>query len=146
MNKRFAIAWVVLFIVWMAGDFLVHGVLLDDEYRKLPNLFRSEAEAGPYFPYMLLAHGTMAGAFAWIYSRGVEPAPWVGQGVRFGIAVALLTAVPTYMIYYVVQPMPPSVVIKQIVFASALAVILGLVAAFLYRDGKRTTSTSSGQT
>ena len=28
MNKKFLIAWVVLFIAWMAGDFLVHGVLL----------------------------------------------------------------------------------------------------------------------
>jgi hypothetical protein len=44
----------------------------------------------------------MAGAFVWIYSRGVADAPWVPQGLRFGLAVALLTVVPTYTIYYVV--------------------------------------------
>jgi hypothetical protein len=38
--------------------------------------------------------------------RGVEAKPWVAQGERFGIAVALLTVWPTYLIYYVVQPMP----------------------------------------
>ena len=55
-------------------------------------------------------------------------------GVRFGIAVALLTTVPTYLIYFVVQPMPGNVVVKQIVFDSVLMVILGMIAAWLYRD------------
>jgi len=39
----------------------------------------------------------------------------MGQGIRFGIAVALLTVVPTYLIYYVVQPMPRSLVTKLII-------------------------------
>jgi hypothetical protein len=83
---------------------------------------------------MILAHVILSGAFAWIYSRGAEAKPWVSQGLRFGIAVALLTSVPTYMIYYVVQPMPGSVVLKQIIFDSALMVILGMIVAWLYRD------------
>ena len=32
----------------------------------------------------------MAGAFTWIYARGVENKPWLGQGLRFGVAVAFL--------------------------------------------------------
>jgi hypothetical protein len=38
------------------------------------------------------------------------------------------------MIYFVVQPMPGDVVIKQIVFDGALMVILGMIVAWLYRD------------
>jgi hypothetical protein len=83
---------------------------------------------------MILAHVIMAGAFVWIYARGVEAKPWVAQGVRFGVAVALLMIVPTYMIYFVVQPMPGDVVIKQIVFDGVLMVILGMIVAWLYRD------------
>jgi hypothetical protein len=63
----------------------------------------------------------------------VEAKPWLAQGVRFGIAVALLTIVPSYLIYFVVQPMPASVVIKQIVFDGILLVILGMIVAWLYR-------------
>jgi ABC-type Fe3+ transport system permease subunit len=37
------------------------------------------------------------------------------------------------MIYFVVQPMPGSVVIKQIVFDGILMVILGIIVAWLYR-------------
>jgi hypothetical protein len=137
MNKKFFIAWVVILIAWFAGSFVVHGVLLHDDYAKLPNLFRTEADSQAYFPYMILAHVILSGAFVWIYSRGIEPSPWLGQGFRFGLAVALLTIVPTYMIYYVVQPMPGMTVVKQIVFDGALMLILGVIAAFMYRAPAR---------
>src|SRR6476646_4608392 len=77
MNKKFFIAWVAIFVAWMAGSFVVHGMLLHDDYAKLSGLFRPEAEAQPYFPLMVLAHSILAGAFVWIYSRGVEAAPWL---------------------------------------------------------------------
>jgi hypothetical protein len=137
VNQRFLTAWIVVFIAWMAGSFLVHGVLLHDDYLAVPNLFRSEAEAQQYFPLMLLAHVILAGAFVWIYSRGVEDAPWTGQGIRFGLAVALLTIVPTYIIYHVVQPMPGQIAVKQILFDGILTMALGLLVAFLYRGTRR---------
>jgi hypothetical protein len=138
MNQRFLTAWIVVFIAWMAGSFVVHGVLLAGDYLRVPNLFRPEVEAQRYFPLMLLAHVILAGAFVWIYSRGVEDGPWTGQGIRFGLAVALLTIVPTYMIYYVVQPMPGHIAVKQIGFDGILLLVLGLLVAFLYRDARRT--------
>ena len=137
MNKKFAIAWLVVFVVWMLGSFVVHGTLLHADYGKLPTLFRPEADAGQYFPFMILAHVIMAGAFAWVYSRGVEAKPWLGQGIRFGLVIALLTVVPMYTIYYCVQPMPGILAVKQIVFDGELLLVLGAVAAFLYRNDKR---------
>ena len=137
MNKHFFIVWAVVFVVWMAGDFVVHGLLLSADYAKLPSMFRPEAESQPYLKWMLLAHVILAGAFAWVYAQGVQAKPWLSQGLRFGVAVALLTAVPTYMIYYVVQPMPAVLVVKQVVFASVLLLILGAVVAFMYRGHER---------
>jgi len=134
MNKKFVIAWIVLLIAWFVGSFVVHGVLLRSDYMQLTNLFRVEGEQQKYFPLMFLAHVILSGAFVWIYARGVEAKPWLAQGVRFGVAVALLTIVPTYMIYFVVQPMPGEVAIKQIVFDGILMVILGTIVAWLYRD------------
>ena len=134
MDKKFLVAWLILFVAWMAGSFVVHGVLLGADYAKLAHLFRTEADSQAYFPFMLLAHVLLAGALVRIYARGVEAKPWVGQGLRFGVTVALLTVVPTYLIYYAVQPMTGALVAKQIVFDAALTVLLGLLAAFLYRQ------------
>ena len=133
MNKKFAVAWLVLFVVWFLGSFVVHGVLLRSDYMQLTSLFRPEGDQQRYFPLMILAHVILSGAFVWIYARGVEPKPWLAQGVRFGFAVALLTVVPNYTIYFVVQPMPGAVVIKQIVCDGALLMILGAIVAWLYR-------------
>ncbi len=133
MNSKLLVAWIVVFAAWMCGSFVVHGTLLHGDYARFPNLFRPEAEAQTYFPYMILAHVIMAGAFVWIYSRGVEPTPWMGQGLRFGFAVAFLTIVPTYIIYWVVQPLSKTLVAKQIVFDGALVVLLGVLVAALVR-------------
>jgi len=134
MNKKFLISWAVLFVAWFIGSFVVHGLLLHSDYMQLTQLFRPEGDQQKYFPLMILAHVILSGAFVWIYARGVERKPWMEQGVRFGVAVAMLTIVPTYLIYFVVQPMPAAVVIKQMIFDGALTVILGMIVAWLYRE------------
>ena len=131
--KKFLLSWVLLFVLWMAGSYLVHAVLLSGEYSQLPNLFRPMVETEKYSIFMFLAHVLMAGAFSWIYARGISSAPWLGQGIRFGFAIALMTVVPTYMIYYVVQPLPASMVVKQILYDGALIVVLGVVVARVQR-------------
>jgi hypothetical protein len=133
MNKKFIIAWIVVFVAWFLGSFVVHGVLLRPDYVQLSSLFRNDADQQQLFPLMMFAHVILSGAFVWIYARGVEAKPWLAQGLRFGVAVALLT-VPIYLIYFVVQPMPLAVAIKQMVFDGVLMVILGAIVAWLYRD------------
>lgn len=135
MNKKFLIAWLVIFVLYMAGGMLVHGVILGDDYMAT-GLMRPEAEAEKLMHLMILAHVLMSGAFVWIYARGVENKPWLGQGLRFGLAVAVLF-VPIYIIYYVVQPTPGELACKQIVLDTILTLILGAVVAFLYRGQGR---------
>jgi hypothetical protein len=137
MNRKFFVAWVVMFVAWMAGSIVVHGMLMHDEYSKLPALFRPEAEAHTYMPLMIFAHVLLAGAFTWIYAKGVEARDWFPQGLRYGLAVAFLTIIPTYIIYYVVQPIPQSMMIKQIVFDGILLLVLGVIVAFIYRNAGR---------
>lgn len=134
VDRKFLIAWAVVFVAWMAGSFVVHGAMLGGAYAELPALYRTETETQSYMYLMLIAHIIMAGAFVWIYQRGAEAKPWLMQGVRYGIAIALLAPVPMYTIYYVVQPLPPQLVVGQIIGDSLLVIVLGMLVAFLYRD------------
>jgi len=70
MNKRFVLACVAVFATWMIGSFVVHGVLLHDDYARLSNIMRPEADAQRYFPLMILAHVILAVAFVWIDRAG----------------------------------------------------------------------------
>jgi hypothetical protein len=133
MTKRFWLTVLTFFVVVMATDFVLHGLLLGSDYARLPNLMRTEADSQKYFHWMLLAHVFVAFTFVWIYQRGKEDKPWLGQGMRFGLAIAFLTVVPTYMIYYVVQPLPEVLVAKQIALDLLRTVGLGVFVAWMYR-------------
>jgi hypothetical protein len=135
MNMRFLLSVVVLFVLSMALGLVVHGILLGPEYQKLtPNLFRAEADGQAHFGPMLLAHVFIAIGFTWVYRAGRTDRPWLGQGVRFGIAIAVLTTIPTYLIYYAVQPMPFDLVVKQIAFDAVAMIVMGIAAAAVNRD------------
>ena len=49
------------------------------------------------------------------------------------LAVAVLATIPTYLIYYAVQPYPGVVVAKQIVFDTIVVVLMGIVCAWINR-------------
>ena len=135
MNMRFLVSVVALFVTSMVLGIVVHGLLLGPDYQKLvPNLFRTEQDSQAHFAWMLIAHVFIAVGFTWIYRAGRNQRPWLGQGVRFGIAVAVLTTIPGYLIYYAVQPMPFDVVVKQVAFDSIAMVVMGIVAAAVNRD------------
>lgn len=136
MNKRFLVSVVVLFVVAMGFGFLIHGTVLAADYTQLANrgIYRSPEAAEPLMIYMFAAHVIFAIAFTWIYRAGRDNRPWLGQGLRFGIAVALLSTIPTYLIYYVVTPLASDLVAKQVVLDSMAMVVLGLIAAFINRD------------
>jgi hypothetical protein len=135
MDKKFLVAWVVLFVLYWVGGFVIHGLLLHDDYAATA-LMRPEADANKLMHLMALAHVLMAGAFVWIYARGVETKPWLGQGLRFGLAVAVLF-VPIFIIYYVVQPTPGTLAVKQVAYEVILTLVLGAAVAFIYRGQGR---------
>lgn len=132
MNKKFLISVVVFFLVSMTLDFVVHGLLLANDYAAQPALNRAPDDAMRHFPAMLLAHVFLAVGVTAIYRRGYEPSrDWMGQGVRFGLWFAVASCVPTFLIYYAVQPMGLMLAVKQIAFGGVETVLLGLVVAAL---------------
>jgi len=137
MGGRFWISVVVIFVVSMLIGFAVHGFVLKNDYAQLPNLMRTEADAQGHFGYMILAHVCMALGFTWIYRKGREAGkPAIGQGLRFGAAVAVLMCIPMYLIYYAVQPWPGVVIVKQIVYDVIGMLLLGVVVALVNQDAK----------
>ena len=133
MTKKFWFTALALFVLSMLTDFLLHALLLHPDYAQLPNLMRTEADSQKHFHWMFVAHVLFALAFVWIYQRGREAKPWLGQGFRFGLAVAILAVVPGYLIYYVVQPLPGLLIVKQVGFDLVRMAGLGMCVGWAYR-------------
>lgn len=137
MNKQFWLSGVVMSVVALLFSFVVHGLLLGDDYAAVQQLYRTPEESHGYFHFMVIAHVLFGFALTWIYRQGVDTGKSVvGQGIRFGIAVALLMTIPTYLIYYAVQPLPGAMVVKQIVFDGIAMVVLGIIVAALNRPAR----------
>jgi len=136
MNTKFVVSAVIMAVMSLALGFVVHGWLLAPDYKALAALFRPEADQMGFFPFMIVAHVLIGVGFSWIYRMGREAKPFLGQGVRFGVAVAVLGVIPTCLIYYSVQPMPGNLVAKQIVFDTIAMVLMGIVCAWINQDKK----------
>ena len=133
INAKFVVSVVAMFVLSMAFGFVIHGVILHGDYAKLPNLMRTEAAAQQLFGFMLLAHLLIAAGFSWIYIKGKESRPWLGQGLRYGVAVAVMMTIPMYLIYYVVMPYPSDVVAQQIAYDTMAIIVMGIVLAWINR-------------
>jgi len=132
MNKL-VISAIVMAIMALVLGYVVHGVLLHDDYMQLQSWMRPQADVNRLFYLIVIAQALFGVAFAWIYEQGREEKPWLAQGVRFGIAIAALAVAPTYLIYHVVTPVPLAVAIKQIVFDGISVLLMGIVVAWINR-------------
>ncbi len=132
MGRKCIVSAVVMFIMAWGLSFVVHGVLLGADYSATAGM-RPPAEAQKLIPYLILAQALFGIAFAWIYYQGREDKPWLAQGLRFGIAIAFLTVIPTYLIYHVVTPVPLALALKQIVYDTIRILLMGVVVAWINR-------------
>lgn len=140
MDKRFWVCGILVAIAALLLDFLVHGVLLASDYQPLVGrgIMRDAADAQGYLPYMLGAHLLIGFGLTWLYRKGVDSGkPALGQGLRFGAAVATIATLPGYLIYYAVQPLPASLVGKQLLYGTIATLLLGLLLAWL-NPGRKT--------
>ena len=132
IDRKLIISAIVMFILAWGLSFVVHGLLLGADYSATAGM-RPPAEAQTLMHWMILAQALFGIAFAWVYAQGREDRPWLAQGIRYGIAIAFLTVIPTYLIYHVVTPVPLALAIKQIVYDTIRIVLMGLAVAWINR-------------
>ena len=130
---KFWLSAFVMFVMTFLLSWVVHGFLLHGEYVKMLSWMRKPEDTHSLMPWMLLAHALFGLAFTWIYLQGRADRPWLAQGIRYGIAIAVLALAPIYLIYHVVTPVPLFVAFKQIAFDSGRVVLMGIVLAWLNR-------------
>jgi hypothetical protein len=131
-SRKCIISAVTMFIMAWALSFFVHGVLLSADYAATPGMRKPE-DTHALMHWMILAQALFGAAFAWVYYQGKEDKPWLAQGLRFGIAMACLTIIPTYLIYHVVTPIAFAVAIKQIVYDTIRLLLMGVTVAWINR-------------
>jgi hypothetical protein len=131
--KKLVLAVVIVFIVLMATNYLVHGVILMPDYDAIPASHRTADGLQQRLWELAVGQLFFAAIFAYVYTRGVEKKSWAGQGVRYAIMMTFLTIVPNSLSEYDVFIVPYQLVLKWIVAGGIQLLIVGLIVAGIYR-------------
>jgi hypothetical protein len=135
MKKTIA-AIVAGFVLISAGRFLLHNILMAHQYAASMDVWRPQDQFMHRIWILYVANFVLAVGAALIYARGVESKPWLGQGIRFGILLALVTAVPQSLIEYAVYPIHHEMALHWILGEGAIAVLLGVLLAAICQPPK----------
>ena len=82
---------------------------------------------------MIASNSLYSVLFVWVYTRGVEARPWIGQGIRYGFLAALFTLIPAALNDCVVYDLPRSLVANWVVAGVITLVSTGFVTAEIFR-------------
>jgi len=132
---KFVMRTILIAVALFALGFIGHQLLLGRDYVSIEPIMRNKADMQRHMPFALLSCLCFSGAFVWIYSQGRSSAnPWVGQGMRFGAAVWVLSTLPQYLTNYVIEPWPGLFVAKILAWEFIAALTLGILVAALARN------------
>jgi len=123
----FAYAWL------MATGYLINGVWLMRDYMLTPDSWRPQAVMQHKFWIMWAAELLFTVMFVWVYSRGLEKKPWVGQGIRYGIVMSLLVMIPESLYEYVIYRVNHVLAVKWMASGTVQFIVMGLIVAFVYK-------------
>ena len=135
MSKvRLIVTILVSFVLANFTGMFIHAIWLKQDYLAVTQLYRPDDQIK--MPFIVLGYLSFAIAAVLTYGWGVEPKPVLGQGVRFGLLLFFILAVPSFFIAYAVQPIPAVLMSKQVLAELANKVLIGIVIALLYGKGR----------
>ena len=122
-------AIVAAFVVYAGSGYLIHEIVLKKAYQATADLWRSPDAMQHRLWILLLSELIFVVGAVLVYQRGVEKKPWIGQGIRFGILLALVAPVPGFMMTYVTIDVYHQLALYWILFGIAQAILIALVIA-----------------
>jgi hypothetical protein len=129
--KKFFIAFIAAFVFVFVFGFLWYGKLMHGIHDEVPTLWRTEADFGSHFPWLILGHAVIAFFLTLLYARFV-PAGGAGAGARLGIIVAFLH-IGGNLISFAVQPLTPQILGGWVVGNLLEFAIAGAIIGAIYK-------------
>lgn len=122
-------AMVAAFLVLVATNWVVHGLLLRSSYQAIALTFRPFLAIRARMWIMLAGQALFSIAFVYVYIRGLERKPWLAQGVRYGVVIWVMTVIPASLAEFVTMFIPHQLALHWILLGLAQLVITGIVVA-----------------
>ncbi len=133
--NKLLIAFVAVFVVAQVMNYVIHGVWLAPTYKSLASVWRPEADMQSKMWIMFVTGAIWSFFFCYVFSRGYE-GKGLAEGARYGAIIGLFFGVSQAYDSYVIYPIPYSLALKWFLSGLAYCVVLGIVAAAIYKPAK----------
>ena len=141
---KFLLRTIVVAIAWFVLGYVGHQLLLGRDYIAIEPIMRSKADMQAHMLFAPLSALFYSAAMVWIYAQGQSAKPWLGQGLRFGLAVWAIASVPQYIANYTIEPWPGAFVAKILAWELLAALVLGILVAGLSKNDGMVRSKAAG--
>jgi hypothetical protein len=131
--KQWIIAAIAVFVFSSIWNFLVARLIMAPSY---PSLFPAPPESADVMTQRVLiylARAITALLFVYVFTRGYEGKPGVGEGLRYGLLIGLLIQVPGVFYSQISSGFPTGFVVLRGVFGLADQILSGTIVGMIYK-------------
>ncbi|MFQ5799268.1 MAG: hypothetical protein ACE5H0_11365 [Bacteroidota bacterium] len=130
--KKLLLPFVVVYAVSMILNLLIHGAILGSTYEspELSDIMRPAEESKMWIHFIVGI--IFSFFFVFIFSKGYENRG-IMEGVRYGLYVGLMVATPMAYSSYAAYQIPYSLALQWFIYGLVYYIILGVIAALLYK-------------
>ena len=130
--KKFFIAFIAAFIFLFVFGFLWYGKFMTPAHREVPVLWRTEAEFGNHFPWLVLGQIVMAFFLTMLCARFAPSG--AGSAAMLGILLGLIYS-GADLITFTVQPLTSKILCGWIAGHLIEFTIAGAIIGAIYKPG-----------
>jgi hypothetical protein len=133
MLKKYLLSVVIVFVLWSALDFVIHGVILSQAYQATASLWRpfTDMKIG----LIRLVTLIVAAVFVGIYAMLVNPKS-VKTGLLYGLLLGLFSGVPMAFGTYSYMAITMNIVVVWFLGSVVEMTLAGLCVGAIIKDKK----------
>ncbi|MCK5284103.1 MAG: hypothetical protein KAJ86_00805 [Alphaproteobacteria bacterium] len=129
---RFLITTVAAFVFIFSYEFVVHAILLAEQYEATKEIWRSPEEMQPLMHWATLTQALYAMLVSMLYAIFVNSAD-IKKNIKFGLIFGLITGIGMFGMYPY-SPIPMSLALSWLVSGIGEGIGLGLICGLTYKN------------
>ena len=128
--KKLLTAFIVIYVVGGIVSFIIHGVILDETYKALADIWRPDMDRLMWI--QIITSLFFCFFFVYVFAKGYE-GKGVVEGLRYGIVIWAFFAIPSIYGQYMLYPLPYSLILKWLFSELIGLLIYGALASVIYK-------------
>ena len=135
--KKWIYASIAVFVVYSILEYIANQLIFMPSYPEMFPGTPAEESLMLHRVWMYLGRAIFSVMFAFIYTKGFEGKAGFGEGLRYGLWIALLVPVPVFFRNLVISSAPGGLTVNGMLTSVLELIILGIIVGLTYRAPAR---------